>query len=118
MGEALNACRQLHMADKDALKDAKSRGVPVRAVKTAFKLWLLQVKEDKIRADLEPDDQQLLAMVEQGLGFEDTPLGRAAFEVEKVVASSSASGLSGSDVAAENARRLGEGIHQLAEAPD
>ena len=79
MGRAMNECAKEHEIDKRALGVAKDEGVPVRALKAEFKLWLLDRKKEDIRANLEPDDTALLAQLHAALGgFADSPLGQAA----------------------------------------
>jgi hypothetical protein len=79
MGRAMNDCRAEHEIDKRALGVAKDEGVPIRALKAEFKLWLLDRKKNDIRANLESDDTVLLAQLHAALGgFADSPLGQAA----------------------------------------
>jgi len=79
MGRAMNECREEHEIDKRAIGVAKDEGVPVRALKAAFKLWVLDRKKENVRANLEPDDTALLAQLHAALGgFADSPLGQAA----------------------------------------
>ena len=79
MGRAMNECAKEHEIDKRALGVAKDEGVPIRALKAEFKLWLLDRKKENIRANLEPDDTALLAQLHAALGgFADSPLGQAA----------------------------------------
>ena len=79
MGSAMNDCRQEHAIDKEALDTAKGNGVPLRALKANFKLWVLEQKKVKIVSALEPDDAALLELVQRSLGqLADLPLGQAA----------------------------------------
>ena len=79
MGRAMNECAKEHEIDKRALGVAKDEGVPIRPMKAAFKLWLLDRKKEDIRANLEPDDAALLAQLHVALGgFVELPLGQAA----------------------------------------
>ena len=79
MGRAMNECAKEHEIDKRAIGVAKDEGVPIRALKAEFKLWLLDRKKEDIRAALEPDDTALQAQLHAALGgFADSPLGQAA----------------------------------------
>jgi hypothetical protein len=71
----MNDCRAIAQVTKDAVKHAKSVGVPVAATKAAFQIWLTKVSEENIRAGLEPDDATLLAEVEKIIAGKGTPLG-------------------------------------------
>lgn len=118
MGSALNACKQVHDVDKAALKDAKERGIPTRAAKADFALWILQYKAEQLRAKLEPDDAALLRQLQEALGG---PLGAYAGE-QAAKREASASNVvnikpgipTEADMIAENKRRLEDGISQLA----
>lgn len=85
MGRAMNECAKEHAIDKRALGVAKDEGVPIRALRAKFKLWLLDRKKEDIRANLEPDDTALLAQLDAALnsGMADLPLGQAAIEEAK-----------------------------------
>lgn len=131
MGEAMNACRGTHQADKELLADAKSSGQPVRALKYRFKEIILERKLAAVRGELEPDDQSLLDQVRDATrdalgGLADLPLGGAAVDDAARKASAAAedqrrarfigSIVGGGDPDAESAARNAEaltGIKQL-----
>ena len=84
MGSAMNECAEEHRLDKAALDEAKKNGVPIRALKSKFKLWVLDTKKEKIISELEPDDRALLDQINTALGgkkgLADSPLGQYAAE--------------------------------------
>lgn len=66
---------------KNILVDAKTEGVPVRALKAELKLRKLDRDKAKVVAGLEENDAESLEQIQEALGdFASSPLGEATLK--------------------------------------
>lgn len=80
MSEAMTRCRAVHEDLKIVYQEAKDEaGLPKKVLKKVVKARLLEAKAQRVREDLESEDQDSFDRIRQALGdLADLPLGAAA----------------------------------------
>lgn len=78
-GAYLKRCQEFNTRMDDILEEAKTKGLPKKALKGILKLREFDRKKEALVEALEDDQQQVLVSIQEALGaFIDTPLGAAA----------------------------------------
>ena len=73
------ACKGIRGEIAEILDEAKEKGIPKRALKSVIKARELEAKAEKVRADLEAEDQESHDLLRQALGdLAELPLGKHA----------------------------------------
>lgn len=81
MGTAMNEAKSLHEDIAEVFKEAKSNGIPLKALKAQLKLRKLDRDKEKVVAGLDEEDAESLEKIQHALGLlADTPLGGAAMK--------------------------------------
>jgi hypothetical protein len=74
------ACKAIRGEITEILDEAKDKGIPKRALKSVIKVRDLEAKAEKVRAELEAEDQESHDQIRLALGdLSGTPLGESVF---------------------------------------
>lgn len=80
-GKFMARCKELRKDISDVLDEAKSDGIPKKALRAVIKTRAIQAKIENIREDLEGEDQDNYDLIRHAIGdLADLPLGKAALE--------------------------------------
>lgn len=72
-------CGKLNEQKGEIYDAAKDKGIPKKALRTVVKIRATEAKAEKLRDDLEQDEQDSVDLLRLALGdLEDTDLGKAA----------------------------------------
>jgi uncharacterized protein (UPF0335 family) len=72
------ACKGVREEIKEILDEAKDAGIPKRALRSVIKVRDLEAKAEKVREELEAEDQESHDQIRLALGdLADLPLGQA-----------------------------------------
>lgn len=79
-GSYMRTCQGLRGSQKDILEEAAEKdGIPRKELKAVLKARRLERKAEKVRAELESEQQDTYDLIRHALGdLADTPLGAAA----------------------------------------
>jgi uncharacterized protein (UPF0335 family) len=79
MSKAMLDCKEITGQNKLLFDEAKEDGIPKMQLKAIVKLTKLERKTEKVRDDMEVEDQDTLDQMMHAMGMlADTPLGQAA----------------------------------------
>lgn len=81
-GEHMARMKAKRAQISDIVDEAKDRdSIPKGAMRSVIKVRMIEARADKVRNDLDDDEQGMHDQIRQALGdFDDTPLGQAAHE--------------------------------------
>jgi uncharacterized protein (UPF0335 family) len=77
-GSSMKRCRNIRESISNVYKEAKTRGIPTKELRSLVKIRKNEAKNRQIYDELEADQQAILSMLATAEGVKDLPLWRAA----------------------------------------